>query len=454
MSDVELSRVRGMLALANTKLDRLLKCACGVAVNPTVDFIVDRFDRDDSNTLGTYWSEPGNFGIRNRMAGGIKTDLGVLGHVLGGSVSTVGLAASVSSNGSISVMRGSQFIYPAVWGAPQSGTLSNTSKYSAVLSSHNFTVALTFDISEGVSTIPVDTHAVSATPSTYFAVANIVRGSATPASMAGVYLGDSSSTGIAVQFMGGVCKAINVSISEQAYSGPDSYVDGGSIGMDKGSFGSMQIGNLGGYSEKIHGTIPNTATDFPNVSGGINTSATRTGTATVLGFVAATGAYPPQSAYNVTRAYTGNSYGVPSYIKMSGITVGSNKIVCEVSDSVVVVKLNGTTIHTTNSAYLKNPSVVGMSALAYSVLAAVDNCLVHAPAGTALSMPGTTLFKAWVSTVAEPPDEESGHGTYAPSGLTAAEKTAQGYDSSNRKWSDKYHVYDRDTGATTYNPNA
>jgi hypothetical protein len=157
MSDVELSRVRGMLALANTKLDRLLKCACGVAVNPTVDFIVDRFDRDDSNTLGTYWSEPGNFGIRNRMAGGIKTDLGVLGHVLGGSVNTVGLAASVSSSGSISVMWGSQFIYPAVWGAPQSGTLSNTSKYSAVLSSHNFTVALTFDISEGVSTIPVDT---------------------------------------------------------------------------------------------------------------------------------------------------------------------------------------------------------------------------------------------------------------------------------------------------------
>ena len=56
--------IRGMMGLLIGKLDAL-----GVAPTPTVDFAVDMFDRQDQDTLGSYWS--GNdFAVRSSQAVG------------------------------------------------------------------------------------------------------------------------------------------------------------------------------------------------------------------------------------------------------------------------------------------------------------------------------------------------------------------------------------------------
>lgn len=352
-----------------TEIIRLLREVKGATTAPKVDFIVDMFDREDQDSLGSYWSNR-EYGLRGNVVVYEGGD---------GKYATVATAVA-TWNGTSNI------------GKVDVHGVANTlaqNIYLADLTSQNFTceVGLVFSPS-----IYPRTSSAGGTSSTRFLTVSVDGQSHTGAPGAGP--APSYAPGLAAH--GGACVA-----NDQNKA-------------DGFGFSRFNVPSLYAYATDVQAGVTYVASaDIPAWDG---VKLMRGNDITVA-------AAPLSESSNVISMMEyGSSYWLQAAAGSSephskGVVSGNAhtaRIVCQ--GDIVTMTLDGVTVFSGRSPYVSplSRTRAGFMTPAANMIAS----LLELGAPTAF---GITSFKAWRNDVPKPPDQ-SGHGTYEVGKFLYADK--------------------------------
>lgn len=366
---------------------------------PTVDFIVDVFDRPDSS-LGGYWEETG-WVLRNNRAAVNKA----LNVSSGNNVSAGITLYSLGFSNEIPLLVKTLSTLPSVntaFSVSGADNYSVSTKYNAKLSSTKFNVKIVFDVLPG-SYQPAIRNVYNGVGATGLQAVGKSQNGQALASHAGISVYD----GLSAQAVhAAVADSPAVSLSGVAVTNyPTPVISNMTVSEGANKTGVLAIGNLAGAS-----LTTNVAAPVKTVTGGLDENTLQNGVFS-LGF----GPY------------------------VNGFDTGDNILSMSVDGPSVTISLNGSLVYTGTPGFVVSATRVGLSAGYGGITGALFTInKILADAGKPpIAAAGTKSFKAWISTISEP-GNQTGHGTVVRGALI---------------WSDKYHSLNLD-GSYSYNPNA
>ncbi len=382
------------------------------AVTPTVDFIVDMFDRADSDGIGDYWTNTNKFAIRNGKAYENGSD----------SYQSFSYAHAY---GKSSCSRSGATVASMVYNESSTPDVNRTARsrgggtwyglticlYKAILSGADFNIKIQFNTVRDFSG--------------WCAYGKIAAVGRVPDKL--------RSKGNRVQIE--MAKVPSLSVGSQSAQ----------CSCSIPSNPPTLTGGSGSTSASIDGhTTP--AYDFM-------AAIIRSNDGSVLNWPIFPEAIENDKQFEVNwdefqwinnghihfcslRASAEVGWGEPTTGLNWGVIDGENIMEIRFRGDRIAAYLNGNQIFSDAQAYTIDNGLVGLgSNFPYlSALLSADNTDRH-----------ITSFKAWNEDIPEPPDE-SGRGTYTPPVTPGGE--------GSWKYTDKYHTTNAETGVTTYNPNA
>ncbi len=359
----EIRNVKKLVAALYTK---------SVAQIPTVDFIVDLFDRLDGS-LGGYWEET-EWVLRNHRAAVNKS----LNLSSGNNVSAGVTLVYFGNTSEVVLLLKTLSTFPSVNTAVSVGAdnYSVSTKYNAKLSSTKFNVKIVFDVLPGSYQPAVSNvyNGVGAPPGLQ-AVGKTQNGQAL-ASHAGISVYDGLSAQAVHAAVADSPAASLSGVAVTKYEAP--VVSAMTVSEGNNKTGVLAIGNLAGASLTANVTAP-----VKTVTGGLDENTSQNGT-TSLGF----GPY------------------------VSGFVTGDNTLSMGVDGANVTISLNGSLVYTGKPGFVVSATRVGLSAGYGGITGALSTInKILADAGKPpIAAAGTKSFKAWISTISEP-GNQTGHGT-------------------------------------------
>lgn len=389
-------------------------------VTPTVDFCCDLFDRPNSDSLGSYWTDATNWALYGGVAvprSGlayqampVATDFSALA-TLAESAALVeggtGFVFSSISSSNVNAIATTAVRPTTHFAGTHQTALQNM--YGATISAPDMTVKITFTARKSLV----------ATSSYSTAGARAITWNVYAPAVFGAALGNVAGQNIGVA--GAFCPAPAQANTGGSWDGSDG-VSGYSGAVPASTspaieYMQAEFGNFGSAFSILTPSVaaPNTigqatvgaGTGSITYDSGYGYSITATGLSGSASFI-------NNNPTQIFRGYSGTS---------SPIVDGVNTLVMQVSGTSYVVTLNGVVLVNQTSPLILNRTKAGLAAYAYD--------LFTASTGYGYSGVGIKSFKTWIGTMPEPPDQ-SGYGRFTSGSI---------------KYNDKYH-----DAAGNYNP--